>query len=79
MPVILQFNYRDGSSEVKRIPAEFWRMNEEEGSKVFVTEKEVENVVLDPFKETADVNESNNQFPPKEIKSDFQKFKDSQP
>ena len=79
MPVILQFNYRDGSSEVKRIPAEFWRLNEEAGSKVFVTEKEVANVVLDPFKETADVNEANNEFPPKETKSDFQKFKNSQP
>ncbi len=75
MPVILQFNYRDGSSEVKRIPAEIWRMNEKEITKVFALEKEVANIVLDPFKETADVNEGNNYFPPKEIQSDFQKFK----
>ena len=74
MPVILQFNYRDGSSEIKRIPAEIWRQNETEVSKVFVLEKEVANVVLDPFKETADVNESNNHFPPKEIKSRFQQY-----
>ena len=75
MPVILQFNYRDGSSEVKRIPAEIWRMNEKEVTKVFALEKEVANIVLDPFKETADVNEENNYFPPKRIQSDFQKFK----
>ena len=48
MPVILQFNYRDGSSEIKRIPAEIWRQNEEEFTKVFVLEKEVDNVVVDP-------------------------------
>jgi len=75
MPVILQFNYRDGSSEIKRIPAEIWRHNEKEVTKVFVLNKELENVVLDPFKETADVNEANNHFPPKEITSDFQRYK----
>lgn len=75
MPVILQFNYRDGSSEIKRIPAEIWRLNEDEVTKVFVLDKEIDNVVLDPFKETADVNEANNHFPPKEIPSDFQRYK----
>lgn len=77
MPVILQFNYRDGSSEIKRIPAEIWRQNEEEVTKVFVLDKELENVVLDPFKETADVNEVNNHYPPKEIPSDFQNYKEN--
>ncbi len=76
MPVILQFNYRDGSSEIKRMPSEIWRYNENEVTKVFVLEKEIENVVLDPFKETADVNDENNHYPPKEEKSNFQKAKD---
>ncbi|MCK5281386.1 MAG: M1 family metallopeptidase [Cyclobacteriaceae bacterium] len=77
MPVILQFNFRDGSSEIKLIPAEIWRQNEDEVTKVFVLDKELENVVLDPFKETADVNEANNHFPPKEIPSDFQRYKEN--
>jgi hypothetical protein len=76
MPVILQLNYKDGSSEIKRIPAEIWRQNEDEVSKVFVLDKELDDVVLDPFQETADVNEANNYFPPKEIQSDFQKYKE---
>lgn len=76
MPVILQFNYRDGSSDIKRIPAEIWRQNEDEVTKVFVLDKELENVVLDPFKETADVDEANNHYPPKEVPSDFQKYKE---
>ena len=75
MPVILQFNYKDGSSEIRRMPAEIWRLNEESVTKVFVLNKEVENVVLDPFKETADINEANNHFPPKDVQSDFQRFK----
>jgi hypothetical protein len=77
MPVIIQLNYRDGSSEIRRIPAEIWRQSEDEISKVFVLDKELENVVVDPFKETADVNEANNYYPPKEIPSDFQKYKES--
>lgn len=75
MPVIMQFNFRDGSSAVKRIPAEIWRKNEEEITKVFVFDKEVESVVLDPFKETADVNEGNNHFPSREVPSQFQNYK----
>lgn len=78
MPVILQFNYKDGSSEIKRIPAEIWRLNEVEVTKVFVLNKELDNVVLDPFKETADVNEVNNYFPPKVVKSDFQRYKEKE-
>ncbi len=78
MPVILQINYRDGSSEIKRIPAEIWRYNEMEITKIFVLDKEIEDIVLDPFNETADVNVQNNHFPPKEVKSDFQRYKANQ-
>ena len=74
MPVIIQFNYRDGSSEVKRVPAEIWRRNETEVTKVFVLEKEVESVQLDPFRETADVDEVNNHFPPRELPSRFDNY-----
>jgi hypothetical protein len=71
MPLILQFNYRDGSSEIRKLPAEIWRKSEKEVTKVFVLDKEVENVVLDPFKETADVDEANNHFPPKKCNQNF--------
>lgn len=76
MPVILQFNFKDGSSEVVRLPAEIWRKNESEISKIFVFEKEVENVVFDPEKELADVEKSNNVFPRPEAKSKLDEFKE---
>lgn len=60
MPIIVQFNYKDGSSEIRRIPAQIWRLNEEKVTKVFVTDKEAESIQLDPLKETADINVSNN-------------------
>ena len=62
MPIILKFVYADGSEEIKRIPAEIWRRNNDRVSKVFVTEKELKSVMLDPFLETADVDERNNRW-----------------
>jgi hypothetical protein len=62
MPVILKFEYSDGSEEVKRIPAEIWRRYNDSVQKVFVTKKEVRRITLDPFLETADVDTRNNMW-----------------
>ncbi|MEA3422025.1 MAG: M1 family aminopeptidase, partial [Acidobacteriota bacterium] len=60
MPVIVKFEYSDGSKEVKRIPAEIWRRYNDHVTKIFVTKKEVRYITLDPFLETADVDTKNN-------------------
>lgn len=63
MPVIIEWTYKDGSKEIERIPAEIWRVNEQKISKVFVKEKEVTKVVLDPNLETSDISTDDNVFP----------------
>ncbi len=73
-PVIIEWTYKDGSKEIERIPAEIWRLNEKEVTKVFLKDKEVVNVVIDPNQETADVNTADNVFP-KRIDSKFDQFK----
>lgn len=78
MPVIIGLNYEDGSTETIRIPAEIWRMGQEEVSKVIPTTKPVESIVLDPFIETADVDTSNNYWPPRKQVSRFEVFKQQQ-
>ncbi|HEY3404552.1 MAG TPA: M1 family metallopeptidase [Ohtaekwangia sp.] len=76
MPVIIEWTYKDGSKEIERLPAEIWRINETRVSKVFVKDKEVASLVLDPLKETTDINEQDNVFPkPKEASSKFDDFK----
>jgi hypothetical protein len=75
MPLIIQFNYADGTSEVERIPAEIWRLNESEVSKVFAKKKEVKSILLDPYRETADIDESNNAWPRQYAPSRFEMFK----
>ncbi len=74
-PVIIEWTYKDGSKEIERLPAEIWRINETEVKKVFMKEKEVVNVVIDPNAETADINVSNNTFPKKAGDSKFDQFK----
>jgi hypothetical protein len=76
MPVILWVEYADNTSEELRIPAEIWRQNNAEVSKLMVTKKEIKSITLDPHLETADVDLSNNFFPRRTIKSRFQIFKD---
>jgi hypothetical protein len=74
-PLVIEWTYKDGSKEIERIPAEIWRTNENEVSKVFVKEKEVTNIILDPNFELADVEMSNNVFPKKATESKFDQFK----
>ena len=74
MPLIIRFEYTDGSSEEQRIPAEIWRYNSEQVSKVFVLDKEVKQIILDPYLETADTDTGNNYFPHREQISRFELF-----
>ncbi|MEL7005419.1 MAG: M1 family aminopeptidase, partial [Bacteroidota bacterium] len=75
-PLIVEFTFKDGTKQVERIPAEIWRMNEYQATKVFAFDKEVTNIVYDPMLETADTNVDDNVFPRQEQSSKFDKFKD---
>jgi hypothetical protein len=76
MPVILEWTFKDGSKQIDKIPAEVWRLNESKVSKVFIKDKEVVNVVLDPRQETSDINVQDNVFPKlPEGSSKFDEFK----
>src|SRR5690349_1007080 len=76
MPVIIEWTYKDGTKEVEKIPAEIWRFNEKRVTKVFVKEKEVVQVMIDPNMETADINIEDNIFPKVSQPSRFDQFKD---
>jgi hypothetical protein len=78
MPVILNFEFQDGTKELIRIPAEIWKTNSNTVSKVFSFTKELKTVTLDPFRETADVDTYNNHFPRRFEPSRFETFKQKQ-
>ena len=74
-PLLIEWTYEDGSKEIEQIPAEIWKINEKEISKVFAKDKKVTNIVLDPNKMTADTNTENNVFPREASASRVDKFK----
>ena len=74
-PIIIKWIYEDGTSEIEQIPAEIWRINELNVSKVFIKEKVVSQIILDPLDQTADINFQNNYFPKTKVPSKFDRFK----
>lgn len=62
MPLIIEWTYKDGTKEIDRIPAQVWRLNENKVTKFFMKDKEVASIKLDPMRETADIDESNNSW-----------------
>jgi hypothetical protein len=75
MPIIVKLNYEDGTHEIREIPAEIWKMDDTTVTKVFVTEKRVVDMVLDPYLQTADVDLGNNAWPAAANPSRFQLYK----
>jgi hypothetical protein len=75
-PLIIQFNYEDGTSDIERINAYVWRKNENEVTKTFIKKNKVVSIQLDPMRETADINESNNLWKIKAAPSKFTLFKE---
>ena len=77
MPILVDFVYKDGTSDSFNFPAEIWRYNDKEVSKVFPSDKEIATITIDTKNITADVNIENNTWPKKETPSRFEKFKDA--
>ncbi|SHH10633.1 M1 family metallopeptidase [Flagellimonas flava] len=75
MPLIVEYTYADGSKENVTYPPEIWRKNDAEVKRVVTSQKELVGIVIDPKAETADIDTTNNAWPMKEEKSDFDKFK----
>ncbi|MBJ6369648.1 M1 family metallopeptidase [Snuella sedimenti] len=76
MPIIVKYSYADGTSKTETYPAQIWRHNDKEVNKAIASDKEIVSITVDPNKETADIDTSNNAWP-KEIKqSEFDQFKE---
>jgi hypothetical protein len=78
MPIIIEWTFKDGSKETEKIPAQVWRLNEKKVVKSFIKEKEVASIKLDPLRETADIDESNNSWRTLSAPSRFTIFKQGQ-
>src|SRR5215211_4341846 len=74
MPLAFKVEFNDGTSDMVRVPAEIWRYNNTNVSKLIVTKKEAKAIILDPNLETADADMSNNSFPRRPMTTRFPLF-----
>ncbi|NOR27301.1 MAG: M1 family peptidase [Lutibacter sp.] len=77
MPIIVEFEYEDGTKERKQYPAEIWSLNDNEVTKVFPSSKAISKITVDPDEQTADVDLTNNSWP-KNKENKFEQFKRNQ-
>lgn len=71
MPIIVELQFEDGTTETQKFPAQIWRMNNDTAKRVFATEKKIVKIQLDPKLETADIDVENNTWPKEAAKSKF--------
>ncbi len=60
MPIILEFTFEDGTKLNDKSSAQIWRKNEQKISKTYYFDKKLKSIQLDPMRETADIDTSNN-------------------
>ena len=74
-PLPLLITSDDGSEEFMILPAEIWRRDNHEITKLLIRDKAIKSVALDPRHETADADFSNNHFPRRFEKSRIELYK----
>ena len=72
MPIIVELTFDDSTTEIQTFPAQIWRMNDNEATRTFATNKKISKIVVDPKLETADIDVTNNTWPKVELKSKFE-------
>jgi hypothetical protein len=77
MPILVEYTYADGSKMSERYPVQVWRKNDNSYTRVLASEKEIVEIQLDPGRETADVNTTNNIWPRLKVQTDFDRFKET--
>jgi hypothetical protein len=75
MPIIVEYTYSDGSKKRETYPAQIWRKNDVELSRVVASDMEITKIMVDPDEETADVDTENNAWPKRKKIGEFNNFK----
>ncbi len=74
-PLPLTLHYTDGDTEDYMIPAEIWRRDSKNVTKLIVRDRKIESITLDSKHQTADADHDNNTFPPQISKSRIEMYK----
>ena len=77
MPILIGMEFEDGTKDMLHVPVEIWTRDNEEVTKLVITEKAVKTFTVDPRLQTADVDLTDNVYPPRQEISRFQLYKSS--
>ncbi|NNE58384.1 MAG: M1 family metallopeptidase [Hellea sp.] len=76
-PLPLKITFEDDETEEIMLPAEIWRRDPVQVTKLLVLDKPVAKIELDTAHQTADADFSNNSFPPQVSRSRLELYKSS--
>ena len=74
-PLPLKLTYTNGDTEELMVPAEIWRRNSKNVTKLITRKERVKSIELDPHHQTADADFSNNSFPPVRLPGRLEMYK----
>ena len=74
-PLPLLITDTEGNEEFLMIPAEIWRQNSRAATKMLIRDKAIASIQVDPRRETADADFSNNSYPSRIEKSRLELYK----
>ncbi len=79
MPIPLRIEYENGEIEDSMIPAEVWRYNPKQVTRMIITEEKIAAVELDPMLQIADVDRNNNRIPQQIQRSRLELYRSDNP
>jgi|GEM_PF-70795 len=71
MPLPLEITFADGTTEEVMLPVEIWKQDPSVATKMFTGPQPIVRVRLDPYRELADADRTNNIYPPEVIAGRF--------
>jgi len=74
-PLPLTINFQNGETEEMMIPAEIWRLNSKNVTKLIIRKQPIASIDLDNAHQTADANYADNSFPGKVSQSRLEIYK----
>lgn len=79
MPLPLRIEYADGNTEDRLIPAEIWRRNPQQVTRMLMSTQAIVAVELDPLLQIADTDRNNNRIPQAIQRSRIELYRDNNP
>ncbi len=77
MPLPLEITFEDGETEFRMLPAEIWRRNHREVTRLFIEPRRIVSIELDPRREIADADLSDNHFPRQITRSRLEVYRET--